>query len=47
MFAIVCDFPVPGGPSSTKLQPFAEATTAASCEESAGSGVNKRDGSVF
>ncbi|MCB9915315.1 MAG: hypothetical protein H6828_09220 [Planctomycetes bacterium] len=37
-FVIVCDLPVPGGPSSTKLRPSDAAHTAASCDESAGSG---------
>ena len=47
MLAMVCDLPVPGGPSSTKSMPLAEATTAASCEESAGKGVNSCAGSSW
>ncbi len=44
MLAMVCDLPVPGGPIITKLRPWAAATTAASCEESAESGVNSCSG---
>ena len=36
---IVCDFPVPGGPSSTNVRPSAAIATARSCEPSAGIGT--------
>ena len=35
MFAMVCDLPVPGGPSMTNVLPAKAAATAARCEESA------------
>ncbi len=39
-FTIVCDFPVPGGPSTTKLFPFFTSSITAICEESASETVN-------
>jgi len=39
IFVIVCDFPVPGGPWSTKLFPFAAAAIATICDESALTGI--------
>jgi hypothetical protein len=39
---IVCDLPVPGGPSSTKLRPSAAASVAANCELSESSGHERR-----
>ena len=35
---IVCDLPVPGGPSSTKVRPAVASAIARSCDESAGAG---------
>ena len=35
---MVCDFPVPGGPSSTNVRPATASATARSCEASAGIG---------
>ena len=35
---IVCDLPVPGGPSSTKVRPASASAIARSCEASAGAG---------
>ena len=45
MFAIVSDFPVPGGPSKTKSWLRAEASTATNCELSQLRGVNILAGS--
>ena len=39
---IVCDCPVPGGPSSTKLRPATASPMAASCEASAATGQGLR-----
>ena len=36
---MVCDLPVPGGPSRTKVFPPTASATARSCEESAGTGT--------
>ena len=46
MLAIVCDFPVPGGPSRTKVRPTAAQVTAWICDPSAGSGSDSAASSV-
>lgn len=46
MLAIVWLFPVPGGPNSTKSPPRCAASTAATWEESADSGVKSSAGST-
>ena len=37
IFVMVCDFPVPGGPSSTKLLPLIASWIATSCDASVSS----------
>ena len=46
-FAIVWLLPVPGGPTRMKFLPDAAARTAASCDESAGSGQKSSSAATF